>query len=119
MTLVSERRRAVTRCALSTSRLRASYILTQPTLRVWALALGLLVFYFVLSPRSANFASLNLLTENALPLAWVAAGQMAVLIAAQIDLSVGCRYEPEHRDCSHADGFVGCRHRRGKPGDRR
>ena len=67
----------------------ASYLLTQPTLRVWVLALGLLIFYFVLSPSSVNFGSLNLLTENALPLAWVAAGQMAVVTAAQIDLSVG------------------------------
>lgn len=70
-------------------RLRVSYWLTQPTLRVWILAVGLLLFYFALSPSSANFGSLNLLTENALPLAWVAAGQMAVVIAAQIDLSVG------------------------------
>ncbi len=61
----------------------------QGTLRVWALALTLLIFYFVLSPRSANFTSINLLLQNCLPLAWVAAGQMAVLIVGQIDLSVG------------------------------
>jgi ribose transport system permease protein len=69
-------------------RFRASYWLTQPTLRVWVLAVGLLLFYFALSPSSANFGSLNLLTENALPLAWVAAGQMAVVIAAQSVLIV-------------------------------
>lgn len=61
----------------------------QGTLRVWALALTLLVLYFLLSPRSANFTSINLLLQNCLPLAWVAAGQMAVLIVGQIDLSVG------------------------------
>jgi len=71
------------------SRYQPSYFLTQPTIRVWVLALGLLIFYFALSPSSINFGSLNLLTENALPLAWVAAGQMAVVTAAQIDLSVG------------------------------
>jgi len=70
-------------------RYRASYLLTQPTMRVWVLAIGLLIFYFALSPSTMNFGSLNLLTENALPLAWVAAGQMAVVTAAQIDLSVG------------------------------
>ena len=68
---------------------RASSLIGQPTARVWALAIALLIFYFALSPRSANFASLNLLAENCLPLAWVAAGQMAVVIVAQIDLSVG------------------------------
>jgi ribose transport system permease protein len=61
----------------------------QGTLRVWALALALLIFYFLLSPRSANLTSINLLLQNCLPLAWVAAGQMAVLIVGQIDLSVG------------------------------
>ena len=61
----------------------------QGTLRVWALALTLLVLYFLLSPRSANFTSINLLLQNCLPLAWVAGGQMAVLIVGQIDLSVG------------------------------
>ena len=70
-------------------RYRASYLLTQPTMRVWVLAIGLLIFYFALSPSTMNFGSLNLLTENSLPLAWVAAGQMAVVTAAQIDLSVG------------------------------
>jgi ribose transport system permease protein len=64
-------------------------LLTQPTLRVWALALALLIFYFALSPSSMNFTSINLLSENCLPLAWVAAGQMAVVMTAQIDLSVG------------------------------
>ncbi len=88
MTLVSDGA-AGYKARSAASRRGASYFLTQPTLRVWALALALLAFYFLLSPSSANFASLNLLTENALPLAWVAAGQMAVLIAAQIDLSVG------------------------------
>lgn len=68
---------------------RPSSLIGQPTLRVWVLAIALLVFYFALSPSSANFSSMNLLAENALPLAWVAAGQMAVVIVAQIDLSVG------------------------------
>ena len=52
------------RCALCRPGSARSYLLTQPTLRVWVLALGLLIFYFVLSPSSTNFGSLNLLDRE-------------------------------------------------------
>lgn len=60
-----------------------------PTVRVWILFGLLLGFYFVLSPSAINMLTINQLMENAAPLALVALAQMSVLIAGQIDLSVG------------------------------